>query len=226
MARLFQHGSARLTLTAAAGLTAVLGSAAVLSAPAASASALLTTKSVSVTFNLKVTAGSLTDDVSETETLTTTAPATVAPSGHFIVSLSSAAISIPASVDGITITDIKSLSLKVKVPANSTYASCSFTGGSGFGTGTPTCADKSGTVTFSVPGPIDGGTTVTLPTLGVHLKAGTTAGDSIKSKLAGTSYTSPCLSGTANVVVLGSAVVATAVGYPSPSPVLTTTKIS
>jgi dehydratase len=219
-----QHGSARLTLMTAAGLTAVLGTAAALSAPAASASVSLVTKTVSVTFNVKATASGLSGTDSLPETLTATAPATVKPSAHFIVSLSSGAISVPASVDGVTIVDIKSLSLKVKVPANSSYVSCSFSGGSGLGTGTPTCSQTNGAVTFKVPGPMDGGTTVTLPKMSVHLKAGTSG--TITSKLGGTSYTNPGLRGTADLTVAGGAVTATAVAYPDPNPVLTTTKIS
>jgi dehydratase len=224
LARLFQHGSARLTFTAAAGLTAVLGTAAALSAPAASASVSVVTSTITVTFNVKATASGLSGTDSLPETLTAAAPATVKPDARFIVSLSSGAISIPTSADGVTIVDIKSLSLKVKVPANSSYVSCSFSGGSGIGTGTPKCSETNGAVTFKVPGPMDGGTTVTLPKMSVHLKAGTSG--TITSKLGGTSYTNPGLKGSADLTVLGSAVTATAVAYPDPNPVLTTTKIS
>lgn len=222
LARLFQHGSARLTLTAAAGLTAVLGTTAALSAPA-SASVPAVTSTVSVTFNVKVTASSLSDTASGAVSLTATAPATVAPGGAVAVTVTGSTFSIPGSIDGVTIVNIKSLKLKFKVPANSTYVSCTVSGGSGLGTGKPTCAEATSVVTFSLPGPIKGGTTVTPPKLTLHLKAG--AKGSIQSKLAGTSYTSPGLSGIANLNFLGP-ITAKAVGYPSPSPVLTTTKIT
>lgn len=224
LARLFQQGSPRLALMTAAGLTAVLGTAAVLTAPAASASVSLVTKTVSVTYKIKATASGLSGTDSVPESLTATAPATVKPSGKFIVSVSSAAISLPKTVDGVTIVDVKSVSLKVKVPANSSYVSCSFSGGSGIGTGTPKCSETNGAVTFSVPGPMDGGTTVTLPKMSVHLKAGTSG--TISSKMGGSSYTNPGLKATADLTVLGGAVTATAVAYPDPNPVLTTTKIS
>jgi dehydratase len=222
LGRLFQHGSARLTLTAAAGLTAMLGAAAALSAPA-SASVSAVTKTVSVTFKIKVTASVLSDTVSGTVSVIASAPATVAPGGAVAITVTGSKFSIPSSVDGVTINSIKSVKLKLKVPANSTYVSCAVSGGSGLGTGKPTCSQSSGTVTFTAPGPIKGGTSVTPPKVTIHLKAGTSG--SIQSKLAGTSFTSPCLSGTA-ALTFGVPVTAKAVGYPSPSPVLTTTKIS
>lgn len=222
LARLFQHGSARLTLTAAAGLTAMLGAAAVLSAPA-SASVSTVASTLSVTFKIKVSASSLSDTVSGAVSLTASAPATVAPGGAVAVTVSGTKFSIPSSVDGVTIDSIKSVKLRLKVPANSTYVSCAISGGSGLGTGKRTCSQSSGTVTFTAPGPVKGGTSVTPPKLILHLKAGTSG--SIQSKLAGTSFSSPCLSGTADVTFVGP-ITAKAVGYPSPSPVLTTTKIS
>lgn len=222
LARLFQHGNARLTLMAATGLTAVFGAAAALSGPAsASVSAVTSTKSV--TFNIKVSSSSLSDTLSAAVNLVSSAPASVAPGGALAITVTGNSFSIPSSVDGVTIVNIKSLKLKLKVPANSTYVSCGISGGSGLGTGTRTCSEASGTVTFSVPGPIKGGTSVTPPKMTVHLKAGTSG--TISSKLAGTSYTSPCVSGTANLNFLG-AITAKAVAYPSPSPVLTTTKIT
>jgi dehydratase len=222
LARRVQHGNARLTLMAATGLTAVFGAAAVLSGPA-SASVSSVASTVSVTFKIKVSASSLSDTVSGAVSLTATAPATVAPGGAVAVTISGTKFSIPGSIDGVTIVNIKNVKMKLKVPANSTYVSCAISGGSGLGTGKPTCSESGGTVTFTAPGPVKGGTSVTPPKMTVHLKAGTSG--TIQSKLAGTSYTSPCVSGTANLNFLG-AITAKAVGYPSPSPVLTTTKIT
>jgi dehydratase len=221
VARLFQH-SGRLTLTAAAGLAAMLGTATALSAPA-SASVSVVSSTISVTFNIKVSSSSLSDTVSGAVNLTASAPATVAPGGALAVTVGGTSFTIPSSIDGVTIVNIKGLKLKLKVPANSTYVSCAISGGSGLGSGAKTCSQASGTVTFSVPGPIKGGTKVTPPNLTLHLKAGTKG--SIQSKLAGTSYTSPCVSGTANLNFVVP-ITARAVGYPSPSPVLTTTTIT
>jgi dehydratase len=131
---------------------------------------------------------------------------------------------VPSSAGAVTIVDIKNVKVKMRVPANSSYVSCGLSGGSGTGAGKLTCSEKSGTVTFSAPGPIPGGTTVTAPTMTLRLKAGKSG--SVESTMAGTSYSKPGLSATADLSVAGLPVTAKAVGYPNPNPVLTTTKIS
>ncbi len=214
LGRLFPRGGVRLTITAVAALTAVLGTV----TPASAAS------TVSVTYNVKVSGAGLSDTGPGAVSLTASAPATVAPGRALTVKVTSGSFAVPGTADGVTVVSIKSVKLKVNVPANSTYVSCALTGGSGIGSGKPTCSDKSGTVTFSIPGPIPGGTTVTPPTMTLHLKAGQTG--SIKSKMGGTSYSKPGLSATIDISVAGVPVTATAVGYPSPNPVLTTTKIT
>ena len=92
------------------------------------------TSTVNVTFNIKVTASSLSDTVSGAVSLTASAPATVGPGGAVAVTVSGTKFSIPSSIDGVTIVNIKNVKLKLKVPANSTYVSCAISGGSGLGT--------------------------------------------------------------------------------------------
>jgi dehydratase len=215
LARLLQHRATHLTGVA----VVLLGSAVALGAAApASASA------VSVTYKFKVTADGFSGTDSATVDVTTSAPATVAPGGALTVTATTGAFELESSFDGVTIVNVENVSVLVKVPANSSYVSCTLSGGSGLGSGTPTCTEKGGTVTISVPGPIPGGTTVTPPTVNLNLKAGKKG--KITTKLSGTSYTKPGLTGTANLEIFGAPVTATAVGYPHPSPALTTTKIT
>lgn len=157
--------------------------------------------------------------------LTTTAPSSVAAGGAVTDVLAPGAITLPTSVGSYTLKQIQGINLEVPVPANSTYVSASLSGGSNLGSGTPSVSESNGVVTATVPGPIAGGTTFTLPTLTINLTAGS-SGSSIQLQLAGSSYSDPGLTFTAVVTVFGFDVDANAVGYPNPNPVLATTTIS
>lgn len=154
----------------------------------------------------------------------TSSPASVAPGGAVAVTLKTGSLTVPASASGYTISNINSIKLDITDPTNSTYVSCSLSGGSGLGSGTPTCSNSGGDVVVSIPGPISGGATATLPTLTINVKAGSSG--SINTQLTGTSYTSPGLTFTAVISVLGIGINAPTTGYPTPSPVLATTTIS
>ena len=66
-------------------------------------------------------------------------------------------------------------------------------------------------------------TTFTLPTLTLNLTSGSSG--TITSSLSGTSYSDPGLTFTAVISVIGISVNASAVGYPSTTPSLTSTTI-
>jgi dehydratase len=151
-------------------------------------------------------------------------PATVAPGGAVTVTLATGALTVPASASGYTIKDIQGIALDIAAPTNSTYVSCSLAGGSGLGSGTSTCSHSGSNVVVNIPGPIAGGATATLPTLTINTTAGSSG--SINTQLAGTSYTSPGLTFTAVVSVIGISVNAPTTGYPTTSPILATTTIS
>jgi dehydratase len=155
--------------------------------------------------------------------VTTAAPATVSPGGALTITLTPGPITVPSSASGYTITQINSIKLLVPVPANSTYVSASLSGGSNLGSGTPSVSESGGVVTASVPGPIAGGATFTLPALTLGLTAGSSG--TITTQLAGTSYSNPGLTFTAVVSVFGFPVNAATAGYPNPNPVLATTTI-
>jgi dehydratase len=159
------------------------------------------------------------------ESVNATAPASVASGSTFTIVLAPGALTVPSSVSGYTVKSISNLKLTVQVPANATLTGESLQGGSGLGSGKTSVAASGGNVTISVPGPINGGSTFTLPTLTLTLKAGA-SGTTVQSTLGGTSYSSPGLTFTASVPILFiNASVPTAC-YPSPSPVLSSTSVS
>jgi dehydratase len=221
LARPSRHAVARLTGASAVVAAAALGVASALSVPALASTTAGTT---SVNFDVQLSSSGFSGTGSGSVDITSTAPATVAPGGQLTITATSGSVSLPSSYDGVTLVSVQDLHVYVKVPANSTYVSCALSGGSGLGSGTPTCSESGGKVDFSVPGPIPGGTTVTPPVVSITLKAGSHG--SIKSKIYGTSYKKPGLTGSATLSAFGEQFNAKAAGYPSPSPVLTTTKIS
>jgi dehydratase len=154
----------------------------------------------------------------------TSSPATVAPGGAVTVTLATGALTVPSSASGYTIKDIQGIALDIAVPSNSTFVSCSLAGGSGLGSGQSTCSHSGSNVVVNIPGPIAGGATATLPTLTINTTAGSSG--SINTQLAGTSYTSPGLTFTAVVSVIGISINAPTTGYPTTSPILASTTIS
>lgn len=180
--------------------------------------------STPITYDLQASAAGQTGNFTIPVTVdATTSPATVAPGGAVTVTLSTGSLTVPSSADGYTIKDIQGIALDIAVPTNSTYVSCSLSGGSGLGSGTNTCSRSGGNVVVDVPGPIAGGATATLPTLTINVTAGSSG--SIDTKLAGTSYSDPGLTFTAVISVIGIPVNAPTNGYPDTSPVLTSASI-
>jgi dehydratase len=153
------------------------------------------------------------------------APATVAPGANFEVTLAPAAMTIPGTSGNYTVNNLTNMTLKVPVPANTTYVSSTLVGGSNTGSGTPTVTEANNVVTVTVPGPMAGGSTVQLPALHLTLTASGAAGSTITTTLAGTSYTDPGLTFTANVKVTVISVDVPAACYGNPAPTFTTTTI-
>lgn len=180
--------------------------------------------STSVVYDVQASAVGQSGDFTVNAQVAASAPATAAPGATIVISLSVGSISVPTSADGYTVTQLQGLSLKIPVPAHSTYVSAKLSGGSNYGKGKPTVSEKSGVVTIKIPGPIAAGTTFTLPTMALSVKAGTSG--TIVSSLSGTSYTKPGMAFTAVLSVSGLTVDATAAGYPATKPSLTTTTIS
>ena len=178
-----------------------------------------------VTYNLQGTAVGQTANFTVTAQAGGSAPSTVAAGATFSAALSVGSIHVPTSAGSYTLKQIQNIDLKLPVPAHSTYVSSSLSGGSNYGSGKPSVSQSGGVVTIVIPGPIAAGTTFTLPTLTLGLKAGA-SGSTINTTLSGTSYSNPGLTFTAVINVLFFTVNASVVGYPTTSPVLTSTKVS
>lgn len=156
------------------------------------------------------------------QTADVTAPATVAPGGALDVVIDPAPNSVPGDVAGFKLKEIKNFALKIPVPANSSYVSADLTGGSGLGSTPPKITVDGSVATLAFPGPVAGGAQFELPTVTVHLKAGTSG--KIETKLAGTSYADPGLTFTAVATQIVDIEAPTAC-FPNPSPTFTTTTI-
>jgi dehydratase len=176
-----------------------------------------------VTYDVQSTAAGQTVNSTLSVGVDTTAPATVAPGSAVSVVLAPQPLTVPSSAGGHTINQIQNIALKIPVPTNSTFVSATLSGGAGLGSAAPSVAQSGGVVTVTVPGPIAGGATFTLPTLTLGLTAGSSG--TITTQLAGTSFSDPGLTFTAVVSVLGFPVNAPSNGFPNPNPVLATTTI-
>ncbi|GAA2468996.1 cyclase [Streptomyces thermolineatus] len=153
-----------------------------------------------------------------------TAPATVPSGSGFTAKLAPEAMTVPGTVGDYTVKSLSNLKLTVPVPANATLNGASLSGGSGLGSGTPTVATSGSNVVVTVPGPITGGSSFTLPSLSLDLTAGA-AGNTVQTRIAGTGYSDPGLTFTAAVKASILTVNVPTACYPSPSPVLTSTAI-
>lgn len=176
-----------------------------------------------VTYDCQASALGQTGSFTVSASVTASAPSTVAAASALTITESVGSITVPTSASGYTVKSINGIKLKVPVPTNSTYDSASLSGGSNYGSGTPSVSESANVITISIPGPINAGTTFTLPTLTLKLTSG--ASGTITSSLSGTSYSNPGLTFTAVISVFGFSVNASAVGYPSSTPSLTSTTI-
>jgi dehydratase len=151
-----------------------------------------------------------------------TAPDSVASGSAFTVTLSPDPLTVPTSVNGDTVNSISNLKLSLPVPAGATLTGESLSGGSGVSG--VTVAVSGSDIVISVPGPIAGGSTFTLPTLTLDLTAGAAGGD-VQTQIAGTSYSDPGLTFSASVKVSILTVTVPSACYVPGSPVLTSTAV-
>src|SRR6185437_3712431 len=129
-----------------------------------------------VTYNLQSSALGQTANSTLSVQADGTAPASVAAGAPLRVALSVGSITVPTSASGYTIKQIQNIVLKLPVPSNSTYVSSALSGGSGYGSGTPTVSVSSGVVsTLSGTGYSDPGLTFTavLSVFGFSVNANT-----------------------------------------------------
>ncbi|ALG07526.1 hypothetical protein [Kibdelosporangium phytohabitans] len=177
------------------------------------------------TINYQVRASALgqTAELVLNQDIDSTAPASVAPGGAVKVTIDPAPNTVPSSGGGYQIREIKTIALKMPIPANATFVSASVSGGSGLGSAAPAIGREGNDVVLKVAGPLKGGAAFELPTVTLNLTAGSSG--KIESRLGGTGYDAPGLTFTAVIIALGFPVNAASVAYPNPSPVLTSTTI-
>ncbi|MEZ5177337.1 MAG: hypothetical protein R2746_03385 [Acidimicrobiales bacterium] len=163
-----------------------------------------------------------------TSTYTAVAPQAAAPGGTLTVKVTPEPFTLNSGSSGDgTVQNMTNLVWRVAVPTGTTLTSHAITGWANVGSGTPSSAVSGSTVVVTIPGPINAGTTATLPTVTMNLQVTAAAGAQLDAKIAGTSYGSPGYSFDLRVT-------GTAVGtlnptfncYPSPSPSLHRTLVS
>ncbi|TDD18831.1 hypothetical protein E1218_25280 [Kribbella turkmenica] len=151
------------------------------------------------------------------------APATVPPNTRFTIAVDLKPGSLPGEVKGFKLKEVRDLSLRVPIPANSSYVSARLTGGSGLNS-TPTLQVEHGVAVVKVAGPIPGGASYHLPSLSVRLKSGR-RGAVIETRLKGTGYDDPGLTLQAKIKWKFVTVTAPVACFPDPNPALTRTLI-
>lgn len=152
------------------------------------------------------------------------APATVRPNTRFTIAVALLPGSLPGEVKGFKLREVRDLTLRVPIPANSSYVSATLTGGSGLNS-TPTVHLEHGVAIVKVAGPIPGGSDYQLPSLSVRLKSGR-AGTVIETRLKGTSYDDPGLTLQARIKWKFVTITSPVACYPDPNPALTRTLVN
>ena len=110
-------------------------------------------------------------NVSLKQTVDAQAPPTVPANTRFTVAVNPRPGTLPGEVKGFKLREVRDLTLRLPVPANSSYVDARLTGGSGLNS-TPAVRLDGSTVIVTVAGPIPGGASYQLPTLSLRLKSG------------------------------------------------------
>ncbi|WP_350278573.1 hypothetical protein [Kribbella sp. HUAS MG21] len=151
------------------------------------------------------------------------APATVRPNSRFTIAVRLQPGTLPGEVKGFKLKEVRDLTLRLPVPANSSYLGARLTGGSGLNS-TPTVHLDGTVAVVKVAGPIPGGATYQLPTLSIRLKSGR-RGTAIETRLKGSSYEDPGLTLQAKIKWKFLTTTAPVTCYPNPNPALTRTLV-
>ncbi len=117
-------------------------------------------------------------NVDQQLTFSTDAPSTVEAGSTFNVVVSPGTITVPASMSGVTVNSITNVKMRIPLSANAQYISGSAAGGANYG-GAASVALVGGNIEVTMPGPLNGGATVTPPTVTTTLKATGAVGSTI-----------------------------------------------
>lgn len=151
------------------------------------------------------------------------APAAVRANTRFTIAVHSQQGTLPTEVKGFKLQEVRDLTLRIPVPANTAYLSSRLIGGSGLNS-TPSVQLEGNTAVVRVAGPIPGGASFQFPTLSIRLRAG--GPGAVETKLKGTSYDDPGLTLQAKIKWKFLSTTAPVACYPDPNPVLTRTVIT
>ncbi|MFC0627357.1 hypothetical protein [Kribbella deserti] len=157
------------------------------------------------------------------ENVRATAPRQILAGATFPVVVDLEPGEVPSEIRGFRLRELRDLSLRFRVPANSQLTSARLTGGAGIGAA-PYLEVSGDVVTIKVPGPIAGGSRYQLPKLTMWLVAGR-AGTTIETGPAGTSHDDPGLTLVARIKIAFGTVKAPAACHPDPAPILTRTQV-
>ncbi|MEU8223215.1 hypothetical protein [Kribbella sp. NPDC048915] len=162
--------------------------------------------------------------VSLRQTVDAQAPAVVRANTRFTIAVRLRPGTLPGEVKGFTLQEVRDLTLRLPIPANSSYVGAQLAGGSGLNS-TPTVRLDGTTLLVTVSGPIPGGASYQLPTLSLRLKSGR-PGTVVETKLKGTSYDDPGLTLQAKIKWKFLSTKAPVACYPNPNPALTRTRVT
>jgi hypothetical protein len=156
---------------------------------------------------------------------------TVQTGSAFPVDFVFPADTVPSSQNGgaAHVTFIKDLSYKIPVPPNSRFTAGSLAGGFNYGSGTPTVtlqgAPTTGTILYSIPGPIPTDQQFQIPALHLDMVTNGAVGASIRFQLGGSSVSDPGFTTTAHVTSPFNGDAATACYEPAPKTFWNNTQI-
>jgi dehydratase len=151
------------------------------------------------------------------QTVNVTRPATITRNQPFQMVITADAMNVPTTAGGYSLSSLTAVVIKFPIPAGTTVSSVSLSGGSNYGSGTPTATISGGNIVLSVPGQLTAGTLVVLPTVTATMTA-TGAVSPVNLYLAGNSYSNPGMTFTANLSLGGAATKC----YANPNLALTT----
>ncbi|MYS21702.1 dehydratase [Streptomyces sp. DvalAA-14] len=160
-----------------------------------------------------------------TDSMTSTAPTSVAAGATFAASGSAASLTVPASIGGLQVQEAGDLTLQIQVN-NATILNQTLSGGTNLGTGTPSITRSGNVVTLTIPGPLAGGSLVKVPTINFTLKAGASGGV-VSTQIVGSSYDDPGLNVTSQITQDDATVTSSpAACFATDSPLLSSTHIN
>jgi dehydratase len=144
-----------------------------------------------------------------------TAPATVTVGGSYTDAISEGVVAVPATEtelgQTVTLTSETDILNVFTAPTGTTISGTPTLSGGSVAGGTPTIATSGSTVTVTIPGPVDGGTSFTAPTVNITLKVTAAVGATIGDAF-------PTVTPTANIVFAGTPISASTACTPAATP--------